>query len=824
MFELKQALKEYAYDVGNPEKNLKLAKLYENIGQLAGAISFYLRTAEKTLDKTLSYYCLLKIAHCFELQGGRNNTVRGLYKQAISLLPQRPEGYFFLSRHYEYIKEYTDSYMIAELGLNSADFTLEKFQDINYPGKYGILFEKAVSAWWWGKSQESRDILKYIATNYKKELQNDKLYYDVVQNNIMRIGLTPRTQSFVRYDKSQYNSFRLKFSGLENITENYSQCFQDLFVLTMLNGKKNGSYLEIGSADPIHNNNTYILEKLFGWKGVGIDYDKKFIEQHKQQRNHTFLSDNALKLDYDEILSFISHNNIVDYLQLDCEPASITYDIMIKIPFHKYKFAVITYEHDHYADIDNIYRNKSREFLINLGYQLVVHDVSVDGVASFEDWYVHPDLVDSNILGQMTLSGNMVTDVLKYFTGNKWYAEFNTDQYIREKYFPDFSYKGIFVDVGAGPANFINNSKHFRDSGWRTISIEPNQKFVKQHELDNSEVYQYACADFEGESEFIINYNNDNWYSPENDGVSFSSLGIRYNNVPEHNTQEKVTVKVTKLSTLLENISVQKIDVLSIDTEGWELDVLRGFDHIKYDPKVIVIENFENNNNYETFMKERGYKKDIELGYNHVYVKDTNLNYFGYTPSINKNSRNRIWIVDNFYENPDEVRQFALNQVFNEGGIGKGYIGRRTAQQYLFPGLKEKFEEIMGKKIIKWEEHGMNGRFQISWAGEPLVYHCDNQRWAGMLYLTPNAPFEAGTTLYAHKKSRVRDYYDPRWTEVFPTAETTHLDKTPFEPVDVAGNVYNRLIIFDASSIHSASEYFGQDKNDGRLWHMFFFD
>jgi len=191
---------------------------------------------------------------------------------------------------------------------------------------------------------------------------------------------------------------------------------------------------------------------------------------------------------------------------------------------------------------------------------------------------------------------------------------------------------------------------------------------------------------------------------------------------------------------------------------------------------------------------------------------------------FNKNQRNRLWIVDDFYQNPYAIRENALKQEYIEGGLGKGFIGRRTAHQFLFSGLKEQFENIIGRKIEKWEEHGMNGRFQVCWAGEPLVYHCDQQRWGGMLYLTPDAPFESGTTLYAHKKSRVRDYYDSRWSEVWETTEKTHLDKTPFEPVDVAGNVFNRLVIFDASSIHSASEYFGQNMLDGRLWQMFFFD
>lgn len=193
--------------------------------------------------------------------------------------------------------------------------------------------------------------------------------------------------------------------------------------------------------------------------------------------------------------------------------------------------------------------------------------------------------------------------------------------------------------------------------------------------------------------------------------------------------------------------------------------------------------------------------------------------------SISEKSKPTVWIVDNFYEKPHVIREFALKQTFIEGGLGKGFIGRRTEQQYLFPGLKEQFQQIMGKEISLWKEHGMNGRFQISWSGEPLVYHCDSQTWGGMLFLTPEAPFQCGTTLYAHKKTRARSYYDAGWDASWKDVPgDPHLDRTPFEPVDVIGNVFNRLVIFDASCIHSASEYFGTVRENARLWQMFFFD
>lgn len=53
------------------------------------------------------------------------------------------------------------------------------------------------------------------------------------------------------------------------------QAEQDKFVLNILNNKKNGFFLELGSNHPIIINNTYVLEKEYNWKGIMVEYDKK---------------------------------------------------------------------------------------------------------------------------------------------------------------------------------------------------------------------------------------------------------------------------------------------------------------------------------------------------------------------------------------------------------------------------------------------------------------------------------------------------------------------------------------------------------------------
>jgi len=177
-----------------------------------------------------------------------------------------------------------------------------------------------------------------------------------------------------------------------------------------------------------------------------------------------------------------------------------------------------------------------------------------------------------------------------------------------------------------------------------------------------------------------------------------------------------------------------------------------------------------------------------------------------------------LTVVDHFYTHPDKVREFALSQQFNEHP--KFHKGKRTETQYLFPNLKKRFESILGHKITNWTVYGVNSCFQSCIAGEQLVYHFDVQQYAGIIFLTPDAPPESGTTFYRSKYTKnmkVNGDYD----QVFRTGV---LDPSQFDVVDVVGNKYNRLVLFDAQLLHAASSYFGDSIENGRLFQLFFFD
>jgi tetratricopeptide (TPR) repeat protein len=410
---MNDALYAYVKDTENPELNFNLALEYEKVGQTAAAISFFLRAADRTQDLDLAYECFLRMASCFNLQNNRVYTVRGLYQQAIALLPKRPEAYFLYGRYLGWITQYAEAYTMLNVGLATADFSTPELRtNVEYPGKYGLIFEKAVSAYWWGKNMESRKLFHDLVDDYWDVMTDH--YKSMVESNITRLGSGPESQAFTYYFKQDHDKLRFNFKGSKEIERNYSQVYQDMFILSVLNGKKNGTYLEVGGADPFLGNNTFLLEQDYDWKGISLENDAKFIDNYKNNRKNPVLHTDALKLDYKKLLETHFETKEIDYLQLDIEPARNTFEVLLSIPFEEYKFAVITYEHDYYVDVTKSYRDKSRKYLQLMGYELVVNDVSPDGISNFEDWWVHPDLVDSEIIKVMKDSDDKTKKAKNY--------------------------------------------------------------------------------------------------------------------------------------------------------------------------------------------------------------------------------------------------------------------------------------------------------------------------------------------------------------------------------------------------------------------------
>ena len=210
-----------------------------------------------------------------------------------------------------------------------------------------------------------------------------------------------------------------KIKYIENLPFSKSQIRQDLFVLNQLNFKKNGFFVEFGAANGIEKSNTHILEKEFGWDGLLAEPAKIYYEDLIKNRKCIIekkciwkKSDEKLKFNQTkfpglstiEIFSSLdNHRNlrkdgdvypvetlslndflakynapkIIDYLSIDTEGSE--YLILENFNFDKYKFRVITVEHNYTNN-----RKKIFSLLEKYGYKRKFEDLS-----HFDDWYVH---------------------------------------------------------------------------------------------------------------------------------------------------------------------------------------------------------------------------------------------------------------------------------------------------------------------------------------------------------------------------------------------------------------------------------------------------
>lgn len=567
--ELDRALQEYIFSPEDPIKNYNLGLVYERLGHTAAALSFFLRAAERTNNKELSYECLLKMGLCFDRQGNRNNSVLACFKQAMMLLPNRPEAYFLCARNYQRNNLHLDAYTYSVLGLSMADIKAKPLNGyVEYPGEYGLLFQKAVSAWWWGREQESRILFREIADKYYDVL--DVPHYTAVKNNLLNLGIGPEWVTHKHYEPWKHGKLRYQFDGSRKMKYSHGQAYQDVFVLSMLNGKRNGTYLEIGSAGPYYGNNTALLEEEFDWRGTGIDFDINQINQYREKRKNPVIHANALEVDYNTLLANLAVDGVVDYLQLDCEPSAVTYEIMTKIPFDKYKFRVITYEHDHYLDMTKSYRRKSREFLESRGYVLVVPDVSNDGYSSFEDWWVHGDLIDKDILKRMQIKQGKITNVESYMFPNVPYIEgFDWGDIADDEWFHNVVYNEIFVDNVYERIVPVNSGDVVVDVGTSVAPfikkiLDKNPKMVYGFE-PNKSLYETATKNVKADNVKIYNA------GIAAKGKSTIS-GMFDKNTIDIQENEQAANCIT-FSDFIKDNNIEKIDFLKTDCEGGEYDI-----------------------------------------------------------------------------------------------------------------------------------------------------------------------------------------------------------------------------------------------------------
>jgi len=109
-------------------------------------------------------------------------------------------------------------------------------------------------------------------------------------------------------------------------------------------------------------------------------------------------------------------------------------------------------------------------------------------------------------------------------------------------------------------------------------------------------------------------------------------------------------------------------------------------------------------------------------------------------------------VIDDFYADPEKVRDFALKQEFKVRG---NYPGQRTVS-FLNDSIKKRLQEILypyAGNITDWGGE-YTASFQYTVAADRSWIHSDSTTdWAAVCYLTPDAPLTAGTGIFKHKET-----------------------------------------------------------------------
>ena len=182
-----------------------------------------------------------------------------------------------------------------------------------------------------------------------------------------------------------------------------------------------------------------------------------------------------------------------------------------------------------------------------------------------------------------------------------------------------------------------------------------------------------------------------------------------------------------------------------------------------------------------------------------------------------------VRVIENFYNDPYDVRSLALASDFEAKG---NYPGLRTeARDEEHRGyLKTFLEGILDDKITHFIG-GYNTAFQFTTENDTTWVHHDDTVWAGIIYLTPNAPVESGTIICRHKRTGISMWDPNNPITDFNYSPTETNDLTKWDRILTIGNVFNRLVLYRGAYYHRSDVAgFGKDKYDGRLFQTFFFD
>ena len=171
-----------------------------------------------------------------------------------------------------------------------------------------------------------------------------------------------------------------------------------------------------------------------------------------------------------------------------------------------------------------------------------------------------------------------------------------------------FSGPGYAVELGALDGTYISNTLLLEQSGWTCLCIEPNPKHHQKLAETRNLVLRCAC---DAEPRELLTL-----YVMGNSSM-FTHSTIRPDSAIGGFSTYQTTVLTLNQCLMLSGFP--RLDLLSLDVDGIERDIMRGFDLSRWAPKVVIIEESNPNDMLDILP---GYRHEVRLGNNGCYLRE----------------------------------------------------------------------------------------------------------------------------------------------------------------------------------------------------------
>jgi len=146
---------------------------------------------------------------------------------------------------------------------------------------------------------------------------------------------------------------------------------------------------------------------------------------------------------------------------------------------------------------------------------------------------------------------------------------------------------GIFVDIGANDPEYNNNTFYFETiHSWGGVAIEPQEKYIEAWKGKRKAKFINCCIGKENSTVQFLQYDSPNEWEDQLSCVSDMSR-----EEDGHLASKTIEAKMRPFSEIATENGLNEISLMSIDVEGYEVEVLKGIDFSIMRPKVILIEN-----------------------------------------------------------------------------------------------------------------------------------------------------------------------------------------------------------------------------------------